>query len=104
MNSIDIVPGSMTEKLLTSISRRLSGRDDCKDEVYMVKIDYRGVVMKPVITVYPNRYHRHEHDKLDIVSWVHQEVLPNINLSQLVFGTYKYEKLGNSKKRSWHKV
>lgn len=93
-----------TEFLLKSIASRLSGRDDCKGVSYQVKIDTNGVAMYPLIYVYKNRYNRKETDKLDIVSFVHHYKMPNVLLSDFVFGTYEYQLSVDGKRRRWRKI
>lgn len=95
-----------TQTLLKAISDRLSGRDDCKGIVYTVDISIRnGVVMTPLIYVFPNRHRRAESDKLDVLSYVHRYKLQNITLDQLEFGTYQYlPNSSNNSKRRWVRV
>ena len=93
-----------TQELLLAISRRLAGRDDCKDVNYIIEIDHTGVKMSPTVYVYPNRYKKKESDKLDIVSYIHLSKLPNSNLSDFVFGKYIYESSFDSKKRRWTRI
>ena len=93
-----------TEFLLKCISTRLSGREDCKNISYLVKIDHNGVTMSPLVYVYKNRYSRKETDRLDIISFVHQFKMKGARLSQFVFGTYEYQQLPNSKRRRWRRI
>lgn len=104
LENIDQPQGKQTEFLLKSISTRLSGREDCKDITYTVKINHNGVTMEPLIYVYKNRYARKETDRLDIVSFVHQYKMKGALLSGFVFGTYTYSALPDGKRRKWSKV
>lgn len=96
--------GQQTEFLLKSIADRLSGRDDCRKTCYKVVINHNGVTMFPHVEVFPNRYHRREADKIDVVSFVHQYKMPNARLSEFVFGTYEYQLSVDGKRRKWRKV
>jgi len=93
--------GKQTEYLLHKIAERLSGRDDCRETEYEVTIDYSGVRMYPLIEIFPNRYKRQQSDKLDVVSFVHMNYMKGTQLSDFVFGTYRYEFSELSKKRRW---
>lgn len=104
LENIDEPQGKQTEFLLKSISERLSGREDCRNVTYTVKIDHNCVTMDPLIYVYKNRYNRKESDKLDIVSFVHKYKMKGALLSNFVFGTYRYESVDGVKRRRWRKV
>lgn len=104
IGNFDEPTGQQTEFLLKAIADRLSGRDDCRKVCYKVKINHQGVVMTPHVEVFPNRYHRQESDKIDIVSYVHQYKMPNAMLSGFVFGTYEYQLSVDGKRRKWRKT
>lgn len=104
LENIDEPRGKQTELLLNCISRRLSGREDCRNINYRVTIDHNGVSMDPLIYVYKNRYERKEIDKLDIVSFVHHYKMRNAQLSNFVFGVYEYQSTEESKRRKWRKI
>ena len=104
IESLDEPKGQQTEFLLKAISTRLSSRDDCKGKPYTVKIDHNGVSMTPLVYVFPSRYKRKEGDQMDIVSFVHKYKMSSALLSDFVFGTYRYEQIGDSIKRKWRKV
>ena len=94
-----------TQRLLKAVSDRLSGRDDCKGLTYLVDISIKnGVVMNPLIYVYPNKHRRAEADKIDIISFVHRYKLQDLSLDQLEFGTYEYRPIGQTQKRRWIRV
>lgn len=92
-----------TQKLLTSISDRLSSRQDCMLLEYTVTIDYRGVTMQPLVTVFPDIHHRQESDRIDIISFIHRYRMQDATLDQFEFGVYRYKHY-TSKKRRWVRV
>lgn len=96
--------GRQTEMLLKAIATRLAGRDDCRKVCYRVIIDHNGVRMNPLTYVYPNRYKRHEEDKIDIISFIHQYKMKGALLSNFVFGTYEYQLSADEKRRRWTKI
>lgn len=104
IGKFDEPKGQQTELLLKSIAARLSGREDCRKTCYRVTIDHNGVTMIPHIEVFPNRYHRQDKDKIDIVAYIHHYKMPNALLSDFVFGTYEYQLSIDGKKRKWRKV
>lgn len=104
IENLDQPNGKATEFLLKSISNRLSGREDCRRTNYIVTIDHNGVRMAPLVNVFPNKHTRHEGDKLDVVSFIHQYKMPNTLLSDFVFGTYEYQTTPDGKRRKWRKV
>lgn len=106
LDNVDEPRGKQTELLLKCISGRLSGRQDCRDVNYKVKINNSNIMMEPLIYVYKNRYQRKEIDRLDIISYVckykfnsNSEIFTN-----LVPGTYIYESTLDNKKRRWRKL
>ena len=96
--------GKRTMELLNYISSRLSGRDDCKNVNYIVTIDHTGIRMSPMVNVYPNRYRRHESDKLDVISYIHMYKMPDALTSDFVFGTYQYQSSFDNKRRRWTRI
>lgn len=104
IENIDEPRSHQTEFLLKAISTRLSGREDCKNVNYRVKINHNGVTMEPLVYVYKNRYSRKETDRLDIISFVHQYRMKGALLSGFVFGTYEYQSTVDGKKRRWRKI
>lgn len=92
-----------TQKLLAAISDRLSSRQDCMLLEYTVTIDYRGVTMQPLVTVFPDIHHRQESDRIDIISFIHRYRMQDATLDQFEFGVYRYEHY-TSKKRRWVRV
>lgn len=104
IGNLDEPKGQQTEFLLKSIADRLAAREDCRKVCYRVTINHDGVVMTPHIEVFPNRYHRREADKIDVVSYVHTYKMPNALLSDFVFGTYEYQLSVDGRRRKWRKV
>lgn len=98
-----MISAKQTEELLKHISSRLSGRDDCKKLNYKVVISEQGIHMEPIVYVYPNRYKRKETDKIDIISFIHNQ-MSNVKLDELVFGRYEYQLSIDGKNRRWRKT
>ena len=96
--------GKQTEFLLKSISQRLASREDCKDTSYNVTINSTGIHMVPIVYVFPDRYHRKDSDKTDVVSFIKHTKLFDTGLDEFVFGSYEYSLIDNEKKRKWRKV
>lgn len=96
--------GSITAEFLNCISSRLAGRDDCKKTTYTVTINHNGVTMSPMVSVYPDRYHRKEGDKMNVVQFVHHYKMTSATLDQFVFGTYQYQLSVDGKRRRWTRI
>lgn len=96
------IQGDDTAEFLQKISKRLSGRDDCKDVEFEVKISDKSIEMFPLIYVFPDTYHRSACDKLTIISFI-QQLMPNCKLTS---GKYKYQRIATSarKQRRWIKI
>lgn len=111
----------LTKRVLKCISDHLSGRNDCKGVNYSVTIGTEYfeelMIFEPVrIMVFPNRYRRHESDKVSVISHVIQEHFPelykgtngmfniNADTSKLVKGVYVYESSVDNKRRRWVRV
>ena len=93
-----------TQQLLRRITRRLSGREDCKKVNYRVTISDNGIYMEPLILVYRDRYHRKEQDKMSIITYVHDFKMSNIRLDEFVFGSYEYQLSADGKNRRWRRL
>lgn len=88
-----------TEDLLKCIAKRLSGRDDLRYCNYVVHITAdNSVTMNPLTYVYPNRYRRHQTDKLEVTEYVLSTFERG---ARFVEGTYKYQSSADNKKRRW---
>lgn len=93
-----------TEELLNNISKRLSGRDDCRNMNYCIVINHGGVEMSPSVFVYPDIHHRKDKDKVEIVEFVKYTMMKDAKLSDFTFGTYLYESNYERTKRRWVRV
>lgn len=94
----------ITSEFLRCLSDHLSSRQDCKGVEYTVIIDRSNIKFEPLRYVYPDRYHRKENDKQDVVRHVisyHFPDLPDSNFEMLTSGTYKYVLSFDGKKRQW---
>lgn len=97
------IQGDDTAELLQKISRRLSGRTDCKDVEFKVVInDDSRVSLMPLTYVFPDTHHRAQVDKLLITDYIMQQ----LSSCKLSAGTYKYQKVNTSsrKRRRWVKL
>lgn len=99
-----MINAKATEDLLNNISKRLSGREDCKKLNYRVTISDNGIYMEPLILVYRDRYHRKEQDKMSIITYVHDFKMSNIRLDEFVFGSYEYQLSADGKNRRWRRL
>lgn len=112
---------NFTEDLLYGLSRRLSSRKDCKDYEYKVCIETNTagqvVSLEPSILVYPDRYHRQGHDRLEALEYVMRNYVDDTvgikHISQnelLIFGNgfvdgiYLYKFSVDKKRRKWFKI
>lgn len=111
----------LTKQVLTTIARHLSGRPDCKDLNYMVAIGTDNVpdciMFEPArIRVLPNRYKRHESDKVSVLTHVIRDHFQDLykgpdglfnvkaDTAKLVKGIYMYESSVDHKRRRWVRV
>ena len=104
-----------TSFLLRAMSRRLSSRNDCKQQVYWVTISTAGEVeFRPYTYVFPDTHHRVSPAKLGIVEYVltrpeFEHLHPRkdkdgrmfVDPSSVVPGDYVYDYVGNIKSRRW---
>lgn len=98
------IKGDDTAEFLNKVSRRLSGRDDCKGVEFEVTIQENHVTMKPLIYVFPDTHHRSDIDKLPIINFILH--LSSNKCYKFTFGTYKYGYADSitKKKRRWIRV
>ena len=113
--------GQLTKKVLKSISRHLSGREDCKDLEYSVHIFHDNktgddvVEVSPYISVFPNTFHRKETDKRGVAYHVIYTHFPEIyaqsstsvvqiKSNSLVRGSYVYRRYKLTRRRKWIRV
>lgn len=101
-----------TVNLLMSISRRLSGRKDCRKVTYVLVIDRdeinkrQRIEFAPSVYVYPNTHSRRYSDRVEIISYVANNVFDcdKSNLPNFISGVYIYQKSFNNVKRKWIRV
>lgn len=116
LNSVD-----NTTQLLKLISRKLSGRVDCKHVMFDLYIDSNTsnnadtlcIHMNPTIYVYRDKHHRKDSDKyLILVYCLNQMHIPIIEMtgSRIVIsgryfipGHYQYKPSWDNKYRHWFK-
>lgn len=101
-----------TEDFLTSISKRLSSRSDCKNVMYVVDIKNNSVKMSPDIYVFRSKHNRRPEDKMHILCYV-QNVVKGLHVNlevdggividdvNLQDGTYIYQSSFDNKRRKW---
>lgn len=104
-----------TEDFLTTISKRLSSRSDCKNVMYVVDIKNNVVKMSPDIYVFRSKYSRRPEDKMHILCYV-QNVVKGIPAKftidgkividdvTLQDGTYIYQSSFDNKRRKWTRL
>lgn len=95
---------TVTENFLMSISDRLSGRTDCKQTEYVVRISNSGITMEPTVNIYPNRYYRKDTDKRTVLQYALQRLTSYQIKHKLVPGTYVYRLSAAKKSRKWMRV
>ena len=100
---VKYIQGDDTAEFLNSISRRLSGRDDCKGIEFEVTIG-KELSMKPLIYVFPDTHHRADIDRMSILNFIIHS--SNRREQRLTAGTYKYQYANpvTRRKRRWMKV
>lgn len=98
----------ITKEFLLGLSKRLSSRKDCRQVEYEVCINEDGVVFKPQVEVFKNRYQRSECDKVPVQDIVLSNLVNNYMSdwikSYLVPGTYVYKLSFDKKRRQWIKL
>lgn len=104
-----------TTQLLRAMSRRLSSRKDCKQQVYWVTISITGEIeFQPYTYVFPDTHHRVSPAKLGIVEYVltrpkfshlnpkkHEDGRMFVDHDSVVPGEYVYDYVGNIQSRRW---
>ena len=104
-----------TEEFLTTISKRLSARSDCKNVMYVVRVKNNTVTMFPDIYVFRSKHNRRPEDKMNILCYVQNVVkgiptkltvdggivIDDVNLQD---GTYIYQSSFNNKRRKWTRL
>lgn len=121
-----------TQQFLRHLTRRLSGREDCKQVEFKIGIgvrflestkitapkidDSRYIFFEPHINVYKDMYHRKDIDLRNIVDHIIQkyyselilgwDTLGNtlIDTSEFVQGVYKYQLSVTGNRRRWVRV
>ena len=84
--------------LLLCISRRLSGRLDCRGVNYIVKItEDQRVTMEPEVMIYKNRYSKKE-GKISVLDYARHLIMGRVKYMP---GTYIYCSSINKKQRKW---
>lgn len=98
------IKGDDTAEFLNKVSRRLSGREDCKGVEFEVTIQENNITMKPLMYVFPDTHHRSDIDKLTIINFILH--LSSNKHHKLTFGTYKYKYADSitKKKRRWIRI
>ena len=118
-----------TQQFLRHITRRLSGREDCKRVEFMIGIGYRFpgsdkvtsphifddryIFFHPVVDVYKDKHHRKDIDLNGIIDHVIYKYYPDLILgydllgnilvdtSKLVRGVYQYQLSVDGRRRRW---
>ena len=118
-----------TQQFLRHVSRRLSGREDCKKVEFMIGIGYRFpganmitsphilddkyIFFHPNIDVYKDKHHRKEVDLNGIVDHTIYKFYPDLILgydlfgsiivdtSKFIRGVYQYQLSVDGKRRRW---
>lgn len=108
-----------TLDLLQKLSKRLSGRNDCRFKEYEVTIQKEGelskVSLNPNVDVFPNSHRRKQSDKTSVLRWIFNDdvisgyayeeygtiVIKNASYSP---GLYVYKLSVDNKRRKWIKM
>lgn len=105
-----------TERLMNLIAVRLSGRDFCKGMTYHLHIsNEQHIMFEPDIEVYPDRYHRKDTDKSNVLNlilikkyseFIHVNENGGLEIHPNTFipGEYEYTVSFNKKRRKWIRV
>lgn len=121
---IELKPSSQVQRtsdLLNYVSRRLSGREDCKQVEFIVDLgctDSRRIIFDPDLFVYRDLHHRKDIDQFRIIDLALNKMFPEILKEKsesgefyydvldtyFLLGMYKYELSRNGKKRRWIKL
>ena len=105
-------PSRNTLKLLMNISRRLSGRKDCRKVTYVLVIERdeskkcQRIEFAPSVYVYPNTHSRRYSDRIEIIQYVANNSFScdKSDLPDFIPGIYIYQKSFNNMKRKWIRV
>lgn len=106
-----------TNLLMNLLSKRLSSRDDCKGQEYVLKITsdklYQSVSFEPNVLVYPNTYKRNQSDKSPVLVHILNHHFKNfvivcddkimVKPATFVDGNYIYTQW-IFKNRRWHSL
>ena len=104
-----------TEDFLTTISKRLSSRSDCKNVMYVVRIENNKVNMYPDVYVYRSKHNRRPEDRMSILCYV-QNVVKGLHVNldvdggividdvNLKDGEYIYQSSFDNKRRKWRRL
>lgn len=106
-----------TNLLMNLLSKRLSSRDDCKGQQYVLRITsdefYQSVSFEPNVLVYPNTYKRNQSDKLPVLIHILNQHFNDfvivcedkimVKPATFVDGTYSYTQW-IFKNRRWHNL
>ena len=108
-----------TLQLLQKVSKRLSGRDDCRFKEYQVTIqkeeELSKVSLNPNVDVLPHSHRRKQSDKVSVLRWAFNDdvlsgnayeeygtiVIKNATYSP---GLYVYKLSVDNKRRKWMKL
>ena len=108
-----------TLQLLQKVSKRLSGRDDCRFKEYQVTIhkeeELSKVSLNPNVDVFPDSHRRKQSDKVSVLRWAFNDdvlsgnayeeygtiVIKNASYSP---GLYVYKLSVDNKRRKWMKL
>lgn len=108
-----------TLQLLQKVSKRLSGRDDCRFKEYQVTIhkeeELSKVSLNPNVDVFPDSHRRKQADKVSVLRWAFNDdvlsgnayeeygtiVIKNATYSP---GLYVYKLSVDNKRRKWMKL
>lgn len=115
-----------TQKFLRLLSRRLSGREDCKGVEFVVGIgksldtsrpnESKQIFFKPDVSVFRDLHHRKDKDIFRVADLVITKNFPGLiqgrdEYGQLIVdtdvfneGVYKYQKSFDGKRRRWVKM
>ena len=121
-----------TQKLLSKVSRRLSGRAECAKVEFILSIGYKlkdpgakhpvaisessYIYFYPDVYVYRDKHHRKDKDLYRITDFICHKYFPEIvidrdkygqlkiDTAQLVSGVYKYQLSVDGKRRRWVKL
>ena len=108
-----------TLQLLQKVSKRLSGRDDCRFKEYQVTIhkeeELSNISLNPNVDVFPDSHRRKQSDKVSVLRWAFNDdvlsgnayeeygtiVIKNATYSP---GLYVYKLSVDNKRRKWMKL